>query len=120
MSELEALNKAAWTRELTTHEWETVCDACANNFCIEGDRYCDIPYSVARILKRQTHILRSRARAAEAQSADLAARVKQLEAALTGMLHRYIQLVDSGDCGTWEPDGEPEVKAARAALEAGR
>lgn len=36
--------------------------------------------------------------------------------ALRVMLHRYVSLVNCGDCGHWDPETEPEVIAARAAL----
>ena len=38
--------------------------------------------------------------------------------ALTGMLERYVSLVNSGDAGHWDCETEPEVIAARAALSA--
>lgn len=36
--------------------------------------------------------------------------------ALRGLVERYCALVDSGDAGVWDPEGEDEVAAARAAL----
>lgn len=36
--------------------------------------------------------------------------------ALRGILNRYVGLVNSGDAGNWNPETEPEVIAARAAL----
>lgn len=36
--------------------------------------------------------------------------------ALRGLLDRYTALVNCGDCGDWDPETEPEVIAARAAL----
>jgi DNA repair exonuclease SbcCD ATPase subunit len=44
------------------------------------------------------------------------ARVAQLEGALRVMLERFVGLVASGDAGSWDPESEPEVVAARAAL----
>lgn len=32
------------------------------------------------------------------------------------MVYRYVSLVNGGDCGNWDPETEPEVIAARAAL----
>jgi hypothetical protein len=49
----------------------------------------------------------------------LTARVAELEAALRGLVHNHDQLVSSGDCGFWDVEKEPEMIAARAALEAG-
>lgn len=45
------------------------------------------------------------------------ARELALEKALRGLLDRYTGLVNCGDCGFWNPENEPEVIAARAALE---
>ena len=43
--------------------------------------------------------------------------VERLREALEGMLDRYVSLVNCGDCGNWNPEEEPEVIAAREALE---
>lgn len=40
----------------------------------------------------------------------------ELVAALREITERYVDLVNSGDCGFWEPEDEKPVKAARAAL----
>jgi len=37
--------------------------------------------------------------------------------ALQGMLDRYTGLVNSGDAGNWNPEDEPDVIKARAALQ---
>lgn len=39
-----------------------------------------------------------------------------LAIALRDLLERYVGLINSGDAGFWDPEGEPEVIAARAAL----
>lgn len=39
-----------------------------------------------------------------------------LRSALQGLLDRYLTMVNSGDCGNWEPEDEAEVIAARKAL----
>lgn len=36
--------------------------------------------------------------------------------ALRGLLNHYVQLVNCGDCGYWNPEVEDEVVAARAAI----
>lgn len=36
--------------------------------------------------------------------------------ALTDLLNRYVELVNSGDCGNWDPELESSVMAARKAL----
>lgn len=48
---------------------------------------------------------------------DAISRIERLEAALRKLLERYVSLVNSGDCGTWDSDGDDDVIAARAALE---
>lgn len=42
--------------------------------------------------------------------------IERLRTALTGLLDRYCDLVNSGDCGFWNPEDEKSVKAARRAL----
>lgn len=41
---------------------------------------------------------------------------RDLLAALKGLVALYCALVDSGDCGFWNPEDEPAVQAARAAI----
>jgi len=36
--------------------------------------------------------------------------------ALDSLLNRYVQLVNCGDCGNWDPEQEEDVKAARFAI----
>jgi hypothetical protein len=43
-----------------------------------------------------------------------------LERALSGLIERYVDLINSGDCGNWDPESEDPVKAARAALDGKR
>ena len=50
------------------------------------------------------------------QQSAVALRVRELEGVLRGILDRYVTLVDSGDAGNWNPEEEPQVIAARAAL----
>lgn len=40
----------------------------------------------------------------------------ELRSALEGLLDHYVALVASGDAGFWNPEEEPQVIAARAAL----
>lgn len=42
----------------------------------------------------------------------------KLLAALKGLLENHLQLVNCGDCGSWDPETEAEVIAARAAIAA--
>ena len=50
------------------------------------------------------------------EAADLltaqAATIAQLQQVLTTLLDHYTSLIDSGDCGCWDPEQEAEVKAA--------
>ncbi len=64
-------------------------------------------------------------RLAEVEREQLAARDAQwlelvgpVVKALKSMLERYVSLVNSGDAGNWDPEGEPEVAQSRAALRA--
>lgn len=43
-------------------------------------------------------------------------RIEQLEAALKAISDRYTSLVNSGDCGSWNPETEDEVIAVRLLL----
>jgi len=47
---------------------------------------------------------------------EMLAMQNSLYDALDRILERYIGLVESGDCGFWNPEDEEEVKQARAAL----
>lgn len=49
-------------------------------------------------------------------NAHLIASAPDLYAALETTLNRYVELAASGDCGHWDPETEPHVIAARAAL----
>lgn len=51
-----------------------------------------------------------------AANARLIAASPDLLIALNGIIKRYAELVDSGDCGFWEVEGETEMITARAAL----
>lgn len=46
----------------------------------------------------------------------LRAENERLRQALEGVTERYVALASSGDAGFWDPEVEPEVIAARAAL----
>jgi hypothetical protein len=50
---------------------------------------------------------------------DSQARIAELEAALTGMVGRYVELVECGDCGHWNAEDDLPVQIARAALGGG-
>lgn len=52
----------------------------------------------------------------ERQLADAVALNAEMLAALKAITERYVDLAGSGDCGFWNPEEEPEVQAARAAI----
>lgn len=52
-----------------------------------------------------------------AANARLFAAAPDLLSALHAITQRYVTLAESGDCGNWNPEEEPEVQAARAAIE---
>ena len=41
----------------------------------------------------------------------------ELGSRLDSLLNRYVELVNCGDCGNWNPEEEMVVKAARRAIE---
>lgn len=47
---------------------------------------------------------------------ELEAEIVRLRAALNGLLDKHCELVNSGDCGFWDVEGEGAVIAARRAL----
>ena len=51
-----------------------------------------------------------------APDAYLLASAPLLQSALQGMVDMYVELVNSGDCGNWNPEDVAEVLAARNAL----
>lgn len=54
------------------------------------------------------------------QHEQIQAENTRLREALTALTSRYAELINSGDCGNWDPEEEDEMKQARAALEAGK
>lgn len=53
-------------------------------------------------------------------NAHLIAAAPSMYKALDNLLTRYLALVNSGDCGFWDAETEPEVIATRAALKLAR
>lgn len=47
---------------------------------------------------------------------DAEARIATLETALAMLLKRYVDLINCGDCGHWDPETDLEVITARSAL----
>lgn len=54
------------------------------------------------------------------ENANLIASAPDLLEALEGLLDRYTQLINCGDCGNWDPETEKDVIAARAAIHKAR
>ncbi len=54
--------------------------------------------------------------AREAGLAEVTDTNQNLRQALQALLKRYVELVNSGDAGNWDPEAEPEVIAARQVL----
>jgi hypothetical protein len=50
--------------------------------------------------------------------ADLIAASTKLLAALETFVAEYVRMIRSGDCGSWDPETEDKVIAARAAIAA--
>lgn len=53
-------------------------------------------------------------------NARLVCAAPKMLAALEGMLDMYTAMINSGDCGNWNPENDPEVIAAREAVKAAR
>lgn len=49
-------------------------------------------------------------------NARLISAAPDMAEALQGFLDHYVAMVNSGDCGFWNPEDETHVKAARSAL----
>lgn len=49
-------------------------------------------------------------------NAELRGIASELHEALSALLKHYVTLIQSGDCGFWDPEKEDQVRAARAAL----
>ncbi len=106
-----------------------ICDCPAGDVIREENR-------LKRAAQAQTEleILRSRIETLEAENFTLAAghciydligdegghfectKVLELRSALQGMLDRFTDLVNCGDCGKWDPETEEPVIVARKAL----
>jgi hypothetical protein len=65
---------------------------------------------------RHRHEIIADLAAANKRVIGLEAQVMALRAALKGITDRYVGLVNCGDCGNWDPESEPQVVAARAAM----
>lgn len=54
----------------------------------------------------------------ENRCGELRAERVDVACALSMLLERYLRLANSGDCGNWDPETEPEVILARKVLKA--
>ncbi len=69
-----------------------------------------------QVSKDQHEYYRSKTSECMGVNIQLAARVAELEKALNELLDRYTGMVNSGDCGNWNPETEDCVIKARAAM----
>jgi hypothetical protein len=72
----------------------------------------NLPLSLDEKLAKIESLLRDALPVLERAVAERA----ELLTALQGTLDRWIDLVNSGDAGNWDPETEPHVIAARAAI----
>jgi len=98
-------------RELLKHKYNVVIDGVD---CIEMDCIQLVINTV-----RQEHDKRA-TKIMEAAFVELSklhkSKVDPLKQALIGMVDMYTAMINSGDCGNWDPEGDKEVMAARVAL----
>lgn len=73
-------------------------------------RACTDTYEVAMTTKEARQLVAL----IDGQAAD----IKRLADALEALVTNHARLVGSGDCGNWNVDEEPEMIAARTALDA--
>lgn len=57
-------------------------------------------------------------RVPKVEDARLIAHAPALREALSNFVEMYVKLVNSGDCGSWDPETDKEVIEARALLKA--
>ena len=74
------------------------------------ERYVVTVQKVGRLSPHEARV------AAIARAEKAEADRDRLQEALTGLLSLYVELVNCGDCGRWDPEAVPQVIAARAAL----
>ena len=67
-------------------------------------------------LNMADHVAGRETLAAVHDRARLIAAAPDMWAALQSMVGHYVELAESGDAGFWDPNTEPEVVAARAAI----
>jgi hypothetical protein len=99
-------------------EWST-CSPCFQDDAYEYVR-ADIHDALAARLaevERERDRMEAEAVVAMDRWHQSQARAERLEAALRGLTEHYVAMVNSGDCGFWNPEEDPEVIAARAELQ---
>lgn len=69
-------------------------------------------------INREVARRRSRRRAERAAEERLADAAPELLAVLKVFVSEYVELVNSGDCGFWDPENETKVRRARAVIAA--
>lgn len=86
--------KGEWKVEVDTYDGTT-------NIATEYQNIAKMCYDDKHTLKANAHLMAS---------------APDLYEALSGLLKRYVSLVNSGDCGFWNPKKEAEVINSRKAL----
>ena len=106
--------------------WEIYDDARFNTLvvmtsggCHKNDSICQIPYDTIEGDLSASARRIARVPVLEDAVIEQALRIAELEAALAGMVGRYVELVECGDCGHWNAEDELPVQTARAALGGG-
>lgn len=74
-------------------------------------------HSMQTILWEAIKDYAERAEESDPSHASLVEEVERLRTALTTFVDEYVEMVNSGDCGFWDPEKEDKVVAARKALE---
>lgn len=94
-------------------DYEAICDDYPEgDFGEDKDEADEAISGLAGLALAQVMMLRGE----EMPSNNLIAAAPELYEALAKLLDHYTRLVNCGDCGSWNPEVEPEILAARAAL----
>ena len=91
---------------------------CTRFEVLAGDslRNASVPSDFARELEHELNIELERANYYRDKWQRNEQRIQQLEEALEGTVKWIVDLANSGDAGFWNPEEQPEIIVARAAL----